>query len=126
MRIFADSNRYNQIVTSHDIEAELFRALAHPTRLRILELLRAASSLTVGESQQRLGLRAANVSQHLAVLRQSSLVSTRRDGTSIWYAIAAPGVTAVMDSARHLHQSPSETGRRLRTDTESQHYDTDT
>ena len=112
MRIFADSNRYNQIVTSHDIEAELFRALAHPTRLRILELLRAASSLTVGEIQQRLGLR--------------SLVSTRRDGTSIWYAIAAPGVTAVMDSARHLHQSPSETGRRLRTDTESQHYDTDT
>lgn len=99
---------YNQSMQSHDLQVELFRTLAHPVRVRIIELLRAAGSLTVGEIQQRLGLRAANVSQHLAVLRVGGLVSTRRTGTSIWYAVSEPGLGEVLDAARRLHERAPE------------------
>ena len=90
-------------MTSHDAQADLFGALAHPVRLRIIELLRAAGSLTVGEIQQRLGLRAPNVSQHLAVLRVRGLVGTRREGTSVWYAVSEPGLAELLDAARRVH-----------------------
>ena len=57
---------------------------------------------TVSEMQQRLGIEAANASQHLRVLRDRGLVERRRDGASIWYAIADPSLHALLDDARAL------------------------
>ncbi len=88
----------------HDLEAQLFQALASPVRVRMLELLRAAGRLTVSEMQQRLGIEAANASQHLRVLRDRGLVERRRQGTSISYAIADPALHALLDDARRLTQ----------------------
>lgn len=88
----------------HDIEAQLFQALASPVRVRMLELLRAAGRMTVSEMQQRLGIEAANASQHLRVLRDRGLVERRREGTSISYAIADPALHALLDDARRLTQ----------------------
>jgi ArsR family transcriptional regulator len=88
-----------------EFKAELFRVLAHPVRIRILESLRAAGSLTVGEIQSRVGVEASNVSQHLGVLRQHDLVLTRRDGTSVWYSVANPQLFGLLDGARAIFEN---------------------
>lgn len=90
--------------TLQDFKAELFRTLANPVRIRILEVLREAGSLTVGEIQVRVGVEPSNVSQHLSILRGHGLVTTRRDGTSIWYSIAAPDLFDLLDVARAIFE----------------------
>ena len=90
--------------TMQDFKAELFRTLANPVRIRILEVLRDAGSLTVGDIQQRVGVESSNVSQHLSILRTHGLVATRRDGTSIWYSVVATDVYKLLDVARAIFE----------------------
>lgn len=90
------------IPTLQDFKAELFRTLANSVRIRILEVLRDAGSLTVGEIQQRVGVEPSNVSQHLALMRGRGLVTTRREGTSIWYSVAEPQLFEMLDAARAI------------------------
>jgi ArsR family transcriptional regulator len=89
-------------MTLQDFKADLFRTLGNPVRIRILEVLRAAGSLTVGEIQQRVGAEQSNVSQHLTILRARGLVETRREGTSIWYRVSQPALFELLDVARKL------------------------
>jgi ArsR family transcriptional regulator len=90
--------------TMQEFKAELFRTLANPVRIRILEVLRDSGSLTVGDIQQRVGIESSNVSQHLSILRTHGLVDTRRDGTSIWYSVAVPDVYKLLDGARAIFE----------------------
>jgi len=99
--------------TLQDFKAELFRALASPTRVRILEALRADDTLTVSELQQRLGTDASNISQHLAVLRSRSVVIGRREGNNVWYAIAEPAICELLDAARAIFEHQVAANSRL-------------
>jgi ArsR family transcriptional regulator len=67
--------------------AAVGRALADPKRLCVLESL-AAGELSVSELSVRVGCQVPNMSQHLAVLRSAGLVSTRRDGNTVFYRLA--------------------------------------
>lgn len=98
--------------TLQDFKAELFKALANPVRVRILEVLRGDASLTVGEIQVRVGVEPANASQHLSILRAQGIVEARREGTSVWYSVATPEVFAMLDSGRAMFE------RRLATQSE--------
>ena len=91
--------------TLQEFKSELFRTLAHPTRIRILEVLRESGSLTVGEIQQRVGIEASNASQHLSLLRSRGLVNARREGTSAWYSIAQPELHGLLDAARLIFEN---------------------
>jgi len=71
--------------------AAVGRALADPKRLCVLESL-AAGELSVGDLSSRVGCQVPNMSQHLAVLRRAGLVSSRRDGTTVYYRLADPRV----------------------------------
>jgi DNA-binding transcriptional ArsR family regulator len=71
--------------------AAYFQALAEPTRLRLLNLLRD-SGRSVGELAEVTGYSAANVSRHLALLAQHGLLAREVRGTSVYYAIADPAV----------------------------------
>lgn len=82
-------------------KAEFFRALAHPVRIRILEVL-ADGERAVHDLQQALGLEQPVVSQHLAVLRGKSIVSTRKVGTSVNYALEDPLITDLLRTAREI------------------------
>jgi ArsR family transcriptional regulator len=84
-------------------KAELFKALGHPIRIRILELLRDGER-TVSELQAVLGIDASSVSQQLAVLRTRQLVTGRKEGTSVHYS-ADPQVYALLDVARAIFES---------------------
>ena len=67
-------------------KADFFKALAHPLRIQLLEVL-LARARSVQELQQALGLEQPVVSQHLAVLRARQIVESRRDGTTVRYAV---------------------------------------
>jgi ArsR family transcriptional regulator len=85
----------------HRFKAEFFRALGHPARLRILELLRARER-NVSELQVELGIEASSVSQQLAVLRAKNIVDTHRVGTNVYYAVRDPQVFQLLDVARDI------------------------
>ena len=84
----------------HDSAAraeELLKAMASRHRLMILcQLIDGERS--VGQLTEFLGLRDANVSQHLALLRKDGLVATRREGQTIWYAIASDAARNVIET----------------------------
>lgn len=67
--------------------AEQFRALAEPSRLRLMNLLFDGEH-SVGELVQLSGLTLANVSKHLGILHQCGWVDRRRDGLHVYYALA--------------------------------------
>ncbi len=71
--------------------AALARALADPKRLCVIESL-GAGELSVRELSERVNCHVPNMSQHLAVLRNSGLVLTRRDGNTIYYRLADPRI----------------------------------
>lgn len=91
--------------TLQDFKADLFRSLSSPLRIQILEELRAAGSLTVSELQQHLEVESSNLSQHLSVLRARSVVSTRREGTSVRYTVADRSVFQILDAARAVFEA---------------------
>ena len=83
------------------MKADLFRALAHPVRIRILELL-AARERTVQDLQDALALDQPAVSQHLAALRTRRLVTSRKEGTQAYYALSSPLVTELLKVSREF------------------------
>lgn len=86
------------------LEAELFNVLAHPSRLEILELLKDGEAC-VCHIQAMLDQRQAYISQHLNVLRQAGLVTSRKDGLRVYYRICDPKLFEVMDKVKEILQS---------------------
>jgi len=80
-----------------ELIAGRFRALADPTRLRVLDQLRRHDELSVGELTEALGTSQQNVSKHLAALRAEGFVARRKRGTSSLYRIADPAVLELCD-----------------------------
>ena len=93
----------NMVSAMHQFKAELFKALGHPVRLRILETLRAGEQ-TVGDLHRALTLEPSSVSQQLAILRAHQLVDARKDGTSVWYSVRDPLIFDILDYARAIFE----------------------
>jgi DNA-binding transcriptional ArsR family regulator/YHS domain-containing protein len=89
---------YSQIFELH---AELLKALAHPRRLEIVQLLRD-QELTVTGIYEMLDLPQANISQHLMILRDAGIVTTQRDGKQIIYSLAHPKIIEASDALREV------------------------
>src|SRR3954463_8432499 len=84
-----------------EIKADLFKALAHPARVRILEVL-AEGERSVGDIQPLVGIELSHLSQQLSVLRRAGLVTTRKDGASVIYAARDPLVIELLRVAKAL------------------------
>lgn len=82
-------------------KAQLFRVLGHPVRIRMLELL-LDGERSVGELQAALGLDSSSASQHLAALRQQSVLESRRAGTSVYYRIRDPRVSQLLAVGKQI------------------------
>ena len=82
-------------------KAEFFKALAHPLRIRILELLRGGP-MSVGQLQQAIGTPASSISQQLAVLRGRSILVTERRGTTVIYRVRDEALFQLLDVARQV------------------------
>jgi DNA-binding transcriptional ArsR family regulator len=79
----------------------LFKALMHPARLAILDVLRNGEEC-VCHIENRLGYRQAYISQQLAVLRDAGLIQDERDGWNVYYRVVRPEVFALIDVARTM------------------------
>jgi DNA-binding transcriptional ArsR family regulator len=84
-------------------KAEIFQALAHPTRIAVLDLLREGA-LTVNSFAERLNLEQANLSQHLAVLRARQIVVTRKAGNQVFYSVRDPLIWKMLDLMKRYFQ----------------------
>lgn len=79
-------------------QAEIFKALGHPVRLRIVMALRDGGEACVCHLEHDLGLRQAYLSQHLAKLRGAGVVSDRRVGSNVFYALAGGWVPELLST----------------------------
>ena len=84
-------------------KADVFQALAHPTRIAIIELL-GNRELSAGDLIEELGMEQANVSQHLAVLRSRQLVVNRKSGNQVFYSVRDPILLQVLALMRTYFQ----------------------
>jgi ArsR family transcriptional regulator len=85
----------------HQLKAEFFKTLGHPMRIRVLELL-SERDHSVAEMLAETGVEASNLSQQLAVLRRSGLVSARREGSTVCYSLTSPQVAELLAVARGI------------------------
>jgi DNA-binding transcriptional ArsR family regulator len=85
----------------YELKAEFFKTLAHPGRIRALELLSVAE-MSVSELQSQIGLESSHLSQQLAVLRRAGLVGTRRQGNSVYYSLSSPELAELLAVARRF------------------------
>jgi DNA-binding transcriptional ArsR family regulator len=102
-----DDNTMNGLIPMETLErvAPIIRNIAHPLRLRILDFLHSAGEpRTVGEIIAATSGEQAVVSQHLRVLRDQGVVSAKREGSYIFYAILDDSVLLVLDCVR-MHSS---------------------
>jgi ArsR family transcriptional regulator len=84
-----------------EIKAELFKALGHPARIRILEVL-SDGERSVGELQPLVGIELSHLSQQLAVLRRARLVTSRKEGSSVFYTVKDKLVAELLRVAKRL------------------------
>lgn len=84
-----------------DLKPKLFRGLADPSRLRVLEGL-SDGTRCVGDLVKSTGLTQSNLSMHLACLRDCGLVRSRRSGRFVYYELADPGVVQLLQAAERL------------------------
>jgi ArsR family transcriptional regulator len=83
----------------YQLKAEFFKTLGHPARIRVLELL-SEREHAVAEMLPEVGIEPANLSQQLAVLRRAGLVTTRKEGSTVYYSLISPHVAELLAVAR--------------------------
>lgn len=94
-----DDERRSGLIS--EAKAEMFKALGHPARIRILEIL-VDGEHSVSELQPLVGIEAPHLSQQLGVLRRAGLVTTRKEGTSVIYAIRDDELVTVLAASRRF------------------------
>jgi ArsR family transcriptional regulator len=94
--------------TLRRFKAEFFQALAHPTRIAIVELLREGE-LSAGALIERLAVEQANASQHLTILRTKHIVVNRKVGNQVFYSVRDRLILEVLDvMKRYFHAQLAE------------------
>ncbi len=81
--------------------AEMCKVFSHPKRLELIDVLRDRE-MTVNELAERLGLAPANLSQHLAMMRERHILVARKEGNLVYYRIANPKLLQACDMLREM------------------------
>ncbi len=85
----------------YQLKAEFFKTLGHPARIRVLELL-SQRDHAVAELLPQVGIEPAHLSQQLAVLRRANLVTSRKEGSTVYYSLTSPQVADLLAVARQI------------------------
>jgi ArsR family transcriptional regulator len=96
--------------SEYERQALIFKALANPTRLHLVELL-GKKERWASELQEGLGISKANLSQHLAILKTAGVVSTQREGKQLYCGIALPEVKVATTTLRNMTKAVSRAAR---------------
>jgi ArsR family transcriptional regulator len=95
-----------------DFKAEIFKALSHPTRIRILEVLRERQ-MSVSDLGNALGLDISNVSQHLTVLRHKGILVGHKEGLTIYYRVTNKRLYKILDLFRDWFNEHMQSRREM-------------
>lgn len=94
-----------------DEAAEFLGLMSSPQRLKILCLL-IEGEMSVGELAETAKMRQSAVSQNLALLRAHKIVSSRREGTTVFYSVDHPGAEAVIKTLHSIYCAPAKSARK--------------
>jgi len=86
---------------TYQLHAELCKVFANPTRLEIVDHLRS-KELSVTKLVEKIKRSQANISQHLAIMKYKGIVTSRRNGTNIYYALTNPKIVEAFDIIREV------------------------
>lgn len=93
-----------------EMAAGIMRAISHPLRLRILEVLETAKEANVSALCAHTGAAQPTISQQLSRLRLEGVLTTRREGTQVFYRLARPEVLGVLECIRKMGRSGRKNG----------------
>jgi DNA-binding transcriptional ArsR family regulator len=85
----------------YQVKAEFFRTLAHPARIRVLEVLRDGDR-PVSELIPEVGIESSHLSQQLGIMRRANLVQSRKEGASVVYTVSNPMIFELLDVAKRI------------------------
>lgn len=103
------ANAGQQMQAQAEAASDLLKAMANPQRLRVLCLL-IEREMSVGEINALVDLSQSALSQHLAVLREKNLVSTRREAQTVYYAVSDGLVHDIIETLHAAFCSPGRAG----------------
>lgn len=95
-----------------EAKAELFKALGHPARIRVLELL-GSGERTMGELAEGSGMELSHLSQHVATLRRAGVVDSRRVRSTVLCTLRDPMIAELLGVARQLLSANLRQGQAL-------------
>jgi ArsR family transcriptional regulator len=102
----------------YQVKAEFFKALGHPARIRVLEVLREGER-PVSELIPEVGIESSHLSQQLGIMRRANLVQARKDGSIVVYSVANPMLFELLDVAKAILTSSLADTRDLLAELES-------
>ena len=85
----------------YQVKADFFKTLAHPARIRVLELLREGER-SVGELIPEVGLEASHLSQQLGILRRANVLQARKEGSTVRYSVTDPRIFELLEVAKAI------------------------
>jgi len=85
----------------YQLKADFFRTLAHPARIRVLEVLRDGDR-PVSELIPEVGIESSHLSQQLGIMRRANLVQSRKEGASVVYTVSNPMIFELLDVAKRI------------------------
>jgi DNA-binding transcriptional ArsR family regulator len=85
----------------YQVKADFFKTLAHPARIRVLELLREGE-LSVGELIPGVGLEPSHLSQQLGVLRRANILQARKEGSTVRYSVTDERIFELLEVAKAI------------------------
>ena len=88
--------------TLNDLTSVLFKSIAHPTRIAILELLRNDPSLCVCTIYEKLNLEQSNISQHLKILKTAGILNSKKCGLQVMYKVEHPTIFEILDLSKDI------------------------
>ncbi len=86
----------------YEIKATFFKDLAHPVRIRVLELLSTGQEVSVTTMLAEIGIEASHLSQHLSMLKRDQLVAAERRGSQVFYRLRYERMSEVLRASREL------------------------
>ncbi len=91
-------------ITKLEMAASKLRAIAHPMRIAIIDLLNTNSKLSVTEIYEKLDLEQASASHHLNILKNKGVLASKREGKKIYYSLKSVALTEIVECINRCNE----------------------
>ena len=100
-----------KLLRAYRVRARILKALAHPSRLIMIETMSDGGEICVGDLVEMIGADQSTISKHLALLEAAGLIDYRKEGRRILYRLARPGVVDLLECVEGIVEEKRDAGR---------------